>query len=397
MTELSLKEVGTHNANSRTRVPLQWINSDPICGSWPCLDAVSRTGSLLPMIARNMRPLISHAGSANPRQHGLPPDKPYALAAKDVLAFMHVSVAAGLTSEDVRDRVSQFGPNKIASRRKAHALLLLLHQFRSPVVYLLSAAAGLAFYFGELKEGSAIAVVLAVNALIGFVTELKAARSIEGLRALGMRSTRVRRDGHVRLIPAAGIVPGDIVVLEAGDYVSADLRLVEASNMAADKSTLTGESVPVEKHMEPVPADARLADRASMLFKGTAVTRGSGVGVAVATGLGTEIGRVSQLVEEAEPGSSPIEKKLARTLVPARLGDIGHRRVDRGCWDHHRQGSVSHCGGSDRACSGRNSGGIADSRHAGVGAWYVANGAAKGAHRAAIGGRDIRRNHHHSY
>ena len=151
-----------------------------------------------------------------------------------------------------------------------------------------------------------------LNALIGFLTELKAARSIEALRALGSHSARVRRDGHVRIIPAEQMVPGDIVVLEAGDAVSADLRLVEASNVAADELTLTGESVAVDKHVGPVAADARLADRSSMLFKGTALTRGSGIGVVTATGLATELGRVSQLVEEAEPGSSPLEKKLAR-------------------------------------------------------------------------------------
>jgi P-type Ca2+ transporter type 2C len=240
------------------------------------------------------------------------PDKPYALPAADVSARLGVSLAHGLSDEEVKRRHSSYGPNTIVARRTANALILLLHQFQSPVVYLLSVAAALAFYFGELEEGAAIAVVLAVNALIGFLTELKAARSIEALRALGTRSARVRRDGHVRLIPAEEIVPGDIVMLEAGDSISADLRLVEGSNIAADESTLTGESVSVDKRTRPVAADARLADRASMLFKGTAITRGSGIGVVVSIGLQTELGRVSQLVEEAEPGSSPLEKKLAR-------------------------------------------------------------------------------------
>jgi Ca2+-transporting ATPase len=241
-----------------------------------------------------------------------PPDAPQALPADEVLAHLGVSVASGLSDEEVKRRLQTFGPNTIVSRRKASALAVLLHQFRSPVVYLLSAAAALAFYFGELEEGAAIAAVLAINALIGFLTELKAARSIEALHALGTHSARVRRDGHVRLIAAEQMVPGDIVLLEAGDVISADMRLVEASNLAADESTLTGESVAVDKTTQPVAAGARLADRASMLFKGTALTRGSGVGVVAATGLATELGRVSQLVEEAAPGSSPLEKKLAR-------------------------------------------------------------------------------------
>ncbi len=225
---------------------------------------------------------------------------------------MGVSLAAGLSEEEVSRRRETFGPNSIVTRRRANALILLLHQFQSPVVYLLGAASALAFYFGEWKEGAAIVVVLALNALIGFLTELKAARSIEALRALGTHSARVRRDGHVRLIAAEAMVPGDIVVLEAGDAVSADLRLVEASSVAANKSTLTGESIAVDKHTWPVAPDARLADRASMLFKGTALTRGSGIGVVVATGLSTELGRISQLVEEAKPESSPLERRLAR-------------------------------------------------------------------------------------
>ncbi len=189
---------------------------------------------------------------------------------------------------------------------------MLLHQFKSPVVYLLATAAALALYFGEAEEGIAITAVLALNALIGFLTEIKAARSIEALRALGTRSARVRRDGHTRPVPAEQLVPGDIVLVEGGDSVAADLRLVEASNLAADESTLTGESVAVDKATAPAVTGARLGDRSSMLFKGTAVTRGSGVGVTVATGLQTELGRISRLVEEAEPGGSPLERKLAR-------------------------------------------------------------------------------------
>jgi Ca2+-transporting ATPase len=240
------------------------------------------------------------------------PAAPQALPAAAVLAHFDVSIAAGLADDEVKRRQKFFDLNAIMSRRKTSAFMLLLHQFRSPVVYLLSVATALAFYFGELEEGAAIAAVLAVNALIGFLTELKAARSIEALRALGSRLARVRRDGHTRMISAEQMVPGDIVLLEAGDAISADMRVVEAFSLAADESTLTGESVAVDKATHPVAAGARLADRTSMLFKGTTLTRGSGIGVVVATGLSTELGRVSQLVEEAEPGSSPLEKKLAQ-------------------------------------------------------------------------------------
>jgi len=260
------------------------------------------------------------------------PERPHFLPASDVLLRLKVTADQGLSEDDVNVRRKHFGRNAITSRRAASVLHLLLHQFASPVVYLLSAAAALAFYFGELEEGSAIVAVLGINALIGFATELKAARSIEGLRSLGGRTARVRREGHVRLIPAEDLVPGDIVISDAGDAVSADLRLFEASRLAADESALTGESVAVDKNTHQAAADARLGERSSMLFKGTAVVRGSGTGVVVATGMATEMGQVTRLVMEADPGSSPLERKLARlsnqlvwaTLVVAgTIGAIG--------------------------------------------------------------------------
>lgn len=240
------------------------------------------------------------------------PESPHALPVAELLRQLRVSAAEGLSDAEVNARRKHFGANTISSRRAAGVMRLLLHQFKSSVVYLLTCAAGLAFYFGELEEGSAIIAVLVVNALIGFVTELKAARSIEALRSLGARTARVRREGRVHVVPAEELVPGDVVVLDAGDAVSADLRLIETSRLSADESTLTGESVAVDKQTRPVSADTRLGDRASMAFKGTAVTRGTGAGVVVAIGLGTELGRVTRLVLEADPGSSPLERKLGR-------------------------------------------------------------------------------------
>jgi Ca2+-transporting ATPase len=258
--------------------------------------------------------VIDQQAAANTLAPPKLPQSPHALAAAEVLTQLWVTSAEGLCDDAVAARRQRFGPNTITSRRGASVVRLLLHQFMSPVVYLLAAAAALAFYFGELEEGGAIVAVLAINALIGFVTELKAARSIEALRALGgARTAHVRREGRVRLVPAGELVPGDIVLLDAGDAVPADLRLVEAaSGLAADESTLTGESVAVDKQTQPVVPNASLGDRVSMLFKGTFLTRGSGVGVVVATGLATELGRITQLVLETNSGSSPLERKLAR-------------------------------------------------------------------------------------
>ncbi|RDV04171.1 cation-translocating P-type ATPase [Undibacter mobilis] len=249
-------------------------------------------------------------------------DNPHARTARDVLAGLGAVVEHGLGEDEVTRRRAMAGANTIEATREASALLLLLHQFTSPVVYLLGGAALLAFWFQEIEEGLAIFAVLAVNALIGFVTELKAARSIEALRKLGSHAARVRRDGHVRTIAAEDLVPGDIVLIEAGDAVAADMRLVDTSSLAADESTVTGESVAVEKSIKAVAADARVPERHSMLFKGTAVTRGSGVAVVTATGLATELGRVSRLVEESEPGASPLERKLARLTLQLVWGTL---------------------------------------------------------------------------
>ena len=238
-------------------------------------------------------------------------DSPHGQSVIEVLAALNVSFASGLSDQEAEQRLSVYGANAIGSRQKSGLASILLHQFQSPVVALLAVAAAVAFYFREWEEGAAIVGVLIINTAIGFVTEIKAIRSIEAIRALGSRSARVRRGGKTRLIQAERLVPGDIVLLDAGDVISADLRLVETADLDADESTLTGESMRVSKSTAPVDAAARVADRTSMLFKGTNITRGTGTGVVVATGMDTELGHISRLVAEAETEASPLEKKLA--------------------------------------------------------------------------------------
>jgi Ca2+-transporting ATPase len=241
-----------------------------------------------------------------------PPENAHALPADEVVARLGTHAQTGLTAQEAKSRLALYGPNALRFRRPVTLFHILRGQFESPVVALLGAAALIAVLFGEWKEGAAIAVVLAINAAIGFATELRAVRSMEALRVLGGLATRVRRDGRSLAVPAQELVPGDVVVLEAGDVVTADLRLAEASNMAADESTLTGESLAVAKHIRPAGLDAPVAERPSMAFKGTSITRGSGLGVVVATGMQTELGRISQLVEEAKPERTPLERQLER-------------------------------------------------------------------------------------
>ncbi len=242
----------------------------------------------------------------------------HAQSIESVASALDTDPETGLGPEAVRERRSRHGPNLLRRREKKSALRILLHQFDSLIVWLLAAAASLSFFLGDLAEGIAIVVVLAINGAIGFFTELRAARSMEALLSIAKVSTRVRRDGVERQVDARELVPGDVVVLEAGDMVTADLRVIEASNLQSDESVLTGESVPVVKDTETVAADAGIGDRLSMAFKGTAITQGAGEGIVVATGMQTELGRISDLAQSAEGEAPPLERRLDR---------LGHRLV----------------------------------------------------------------------
>jgi Ca2+-transporting ATPase len=246
-------------------------------------------------------------------------DRPWwAHTYQEILGALDVSADEGLDASEVKRRRGRFGANRLRQAESQSAWQILLEQFKSLIVLLLVAAAALSFAFGEWVEGVAITAVILINAMIGFVTELRAVRSMEALQQLVSVSAKVRRDGHAQEIRAEELVPGDIVLLEGGDVVTADLRLIKASKLQANESALTGESVPVSKQVESLEEDVPLAERSNMVFKGTAVTRGAGEGVVVATGMDTELGHISSLVEEAEEEVTPLEK---------RLGQLGRRLI----------------------------------------------------------------------
>lgn len=256
----------------------------------------------------------------------------HAQSVKRVVAAQRTSIGQGLDEDEVQRRLSVHGPNAVRRRRRVSALRILANQFESPVVVLLAVAAIVAFASDHVSEALAIAIVLGLNSVIGFTTEFRAVRSMEALRSLGTPETRVRRAGRVQMVPSAEIVPGDVVLVEGGDVATADLRIAEASGLAVDESALTGESVTVDKHSDAVPEGAPLPERNSMIYKGTAVTRGSAVAIATATGMETELGHIALLVEKAEPESSPLEHQLAQLsgqllrltiAIAAAIGAIG--------------------------------------------------------------------------
>jgi Ca2+-transporting ATPase len=241
---------------------------------------------------------------------------PHARPAQDIADALEVTIETGLNEREVEHRRDRFGPNRLKQKKRKSAWTILIDQMKSLIVILLLIAAVTAAAFGQIVEGIAIAAALIINAVIGFFTEWKARRSMEALQEMGRTMATVRRDGGVSQIAADDLVPGDVVVLTEGDMVPADLRLVAVETLECDEAPLTGESVPVPKTADAIDdADAPLADRANIAFSGTAVTRGAGEGVVIATGMATEIGKISEMVDEAEKEATPLERRLERLSV----------------------------------------------------------------------------------
>jgi Ca2+-transporting ATPase len=219
----------------------------------------------------------------------------------------------GLSSAEAGKRLARYGHNELVFKRRG-ALVRLLMQFNSPLIYVLLAAAAVTAFLGMWVDTGVILVVVLANTAIGFIQEGRAEASMEGLRRMMVPQCAVLRDGSKKDIPARELVPGDVVLLAEGDRVPADLRLFYARNLSADEAALTGESVPVSKEIEPIAEpDLPPADQYGMAFSGTFITRGSGRGVVVGTGEATEIGRIARLMKEAPRAvSAPLIRKVAQ-------------------------------------------------------------------------------------
>lgn len=242
--------------------------------------------------------------------------KYYQKDAKSVLGEFGVSLDKGLSDKEVADRQEKYGFNQLTEGRKRSALKLFLGQFKDVLIIVLIAAATVSLGLGIFEEHGSItealliyAIVIAI-AVVGFLNEYKAEKTVEALRKLVSATARVRRGGQVMDINVDQIVPGDIVLLDEGKKVPADIRLASANRLQVNEASLTGESVPVSKHTQTLNQDLALGDQRNMLFSGTIVTTGTAEGVVVGTGSNTEIGQIATLVSEVHEESTPMQKKL---------------------------------------------------------------------------------------
>jgi Ca2+-transporting ATPase len=232
-------------------------------------------------------------------------DIPYALK------LMQVNPKQGLSVAEVQMRMSRHGPNALTETKEESIWLLLGRQFIQPLVLILLLAVIVTALLGEWLDSSVILAVVLLNSLIGFVQENKARKAISALHRQLVSQATARRDGQLRKLPARELVPGDIIVLEAGDRVPADVRLIKLRELTIDEAALTGESLPVEKKTMQLAADTQLADRHNMAFAGTHVTRGQAEALVVATGDSSEMGRISELLASTSELETPLTKKIS--------------------------------------------------------------------------------------
>ena len=220
------------------------------------------------------------------------------------------SRASGLSEDEAREHLAAHGPNRLEGKKKKPAIVLFLKQFLSPLIYVLLGAAILSLALDHPMDAAVILAVLLLNAIIGFVQEQQAAKAMEALVAMTAPKTQVRRDATVMTIPVEEIVPGDIILLESGNRVPADARVIEEANLKVIEASLTGESTSVDKEVDPLPEETPVADRNNMVFMGTNVTHGRAAAVVVSTGMNTQIGAIATALRDVEEEPTPVEKSI---------------------------------------------------------------------------------------
>ncbi|MGN6644996.1 MAG: HAD-IC family P-type ATPase, partial [Cytophaga sp.] len=239
-----------------------------------------------------------------------PIEDPFTISADTLIRDLQTDPEKGLTNSEADKRIREFGPNIYEAQKQKSIWIIFLLQFKSPIVYLLIAAAAVSLYFKDLIETAAILVVILINAVIGFFMELQARNSMNALKKMDVIKTKIIRDGNEQEIPAENTTPGDLILLEAGDIVPGDARIIESNQLKCDESSLTGESMPAEKNPEQLPAGTGLGDQHNMVFKGTSVVNGNGKALITAIAKDTQLGTITSLVEKSENKKTPLDEKI---------------------------------------------------------------------------------------
>jgi len=217
----------------------------------------------------------------------------------------------GLTNHQVKERIQQFGPNELSSKKKRNLFLLFLDQFKSPLIYILFLAAIITYFLRHTVDTWVILAVVLFNAFFGFLHEFKAEKAMEALSKIVGLKSKVKRDGVLFDLASGEIVPGDVVEIIAGNKISADIRIIEQQDLMIDESVLTGESLPQQKSEEALPVETTLGDRANMLYSGTVVISGRGWGVVAETGMRTKFGKITREVSETQETKTPMQHRMA--------------------------------------------------------------------------------------
>jgi Ca2+-transporting ATPase len=242
----------------------------------------------------------------------------------DVLRELEVDRTKGLSKEEVNIRQQRFGANKLQGKKKKSIIKLFLAQLQDWLIYILLAAVIVTLFMGEYVDAGIILMVVILNAVLGVVQEVKAGNAIEALQKISSPKALVRRDGATTEIESENLVPGDILILDAGRFIAADIRLIESANLQVEESSLTGESVPSVKDASQVHnQETSLGDRANSAFMSTLVTYGRGVGVVVETGMNTEVGKIATIIDNEVESKTPLEVRLdelGKTLGKMAIG-----------------------------------------------------------------------------
>ena len=254
----------------------------------------------------------------------------HAIAVDEVLRRFNTDLEKGLDTHEVSQRLSKYGPNRLPEGKRQRPFMRFLSQFNNILIYVLLAAGFIKLMVGLWLDAAVILGVVIINALLGFIQEGKAEKALDSIRKMLSVEARTLRGGKTRMVPAEDLVPGDIVLLESGDKIPADVRLVEVKKLRTEEAALTGESVPVDKTIDATAQTSTVGDREGMAFSGTLVASGRGTGVVVSTGADTEPGRINEMMTAVSALETPLLRQITQGQT-LRSGEVLTQIPPRHC------------------------------------------------------------------